>query len=79
VDPGSHVGSGAGEQLGAQADAQSVDALTEPRPGGGAGPSSDVLSAGSWPPMTSRSSAASATVVAKGPIWSRELAKATRP
>ena len=31
----------------------------------------DVESIGSWPPMTSSTSAASATVVANGPIWSR--------
>jgi hypothetical protein len=39
----------------------------------------DVESAGSCPPMTSVTRAASATVVVNGPIWSRLLAKATRP
>ncbi len=37
----------------------------------GAGSGIDVESSGSWPAMTSSSSAASATVVANGPIWSR--------
>ena len=45
----------------------------------GVGRLSDVESAGSWPPITSKSRAASATVVAIGPIWSSELAKATSP
>ena len=45
----------------------------------GAGRLSEVESHGSWPPITSNRSAASATVVAMGPIWSSELAKATRP
>ena len=38
-----------------------------------------VESSRSWPAMTSRSSAASATVVANGPTWSSELANATSP
>ncbi len=45
----------------------------------GAAPGREVESQGSWPEMTSSNAAASATVPAKGPIWSRELAKATRP
>ncbi len=45
----------------------------------GAGRSSDVESIGSCPAITSSPSAASATVVAKGPIWSSELAKAMSP
>ena len=39
----------------------------------------EVESIGSWPAITSSSAAASATVVANGPIWSRLDAKATRP
>ncbi len=38
-----------------------------------------MLSNGSCPAKTSKSSAASSTVVANGPIWSSELAKATSP
>jgi hypothetical protein len=38
-----------------------------------------VLSSGSCPPMTSSISAASATLLVNGPIWSRLLANATRP
>ena len=45
----------------------------------GAGRGIDVESAGSWPAMTSVTRAASATVWVNGPIWSRLLAKATRP
>ena len=39
----------------------------------------EVESRGSWPPITSKRRAASATDVANGPIWSSELAKATSP
>ena len=39
----------------------------------------DVASRGSWPAIASSRSAASATVVANGPIWSSEDAKATSP
>ena len=39
----------------------------------------DVASFGSCPAITSNSVAASATVRAKGPIWSSDEAKATRP
>ncbi len=45
----------------------------------GVGRWSDVESSGSWPPITSKSRAASATVRAKGPIWSSDEAKATSP
>ncbi len=45
----------------------------------GDGSGIDVVSHGSWPPMTSSASAASATVVANGPIWSRLDANATSP
>jgi hypothetical protein len=40
---------------------------------------SEVLSSGSCPAIASYSNAASSTVVAKGPIWSSELANATSP
>ena len=50
---------------------------TERRSGAGRG--IDVESPGSWPPITSRARAASATVVANGPIWSRLEANATSP
>ena len=46
---------------------------------GSGGDGNEVLSSGSCPARTSKSSAASSTVVAKGPIWSSELAKATNP
>ena len=39
----------------------------------------DVESRRSWPPMTSSTSAESATVRENGPIWSRLEAKATSP
>ena len=39
----------------------------------------DVESSGSWPASTSYSSAASATLRARGPIWSSELANAISP
>ncbi len=45
----------------------------------GAASAIDVESHGSCPPTTSSSWAASATVVANGPIWSRDDAKATSP
>ena len=45
----------------------------------GTGRSTDVESSGSWPAITSSSSAASSAVRANGPIWSRLLAKATSP
>ena len=45
----------------------------------GAGRGIDVESFGSWPAITSVTRAASATVRVNGPIWSRLLAKATRP
>ena len=56
----------------------SAPPCTEARVGSGAD-GSDVLSRGSCPARTSKRSAASSTVVANGPIWSSELAKATRP
>src|SRR4051795_4602667 len=46
---------------------------------GGTGCGIDVESAGSWPAMTSCSSAASMTVRAHGPAWSRLLENATSP
>ena len=46
---------------------------------GSYGDAIDVESIGSCPAMTSSSSAASLTDVANGPIWSSELANATRP
>jgi hypothetical protein len=39
----------------------------------------DVESRGSWPAMRLSARAQSRTSRAKGPIWSRELAKATSP
>ena len=45
----------------------------------GAGRGIEVESAGSWPPITSSATAASATEVANGPIWSRLEAKAISP
>ena len=45
----------------------------------GVGRLSEVESSGSWPPMASNSSAASATDPANGPIWSSDEAKATSP
>ena len=45
----------------------------------GAGDGMEVESSGSCPPMTSSSNAASCTVVANGPIWSSDDAKATSP
>ena len=45
----------------------------------GAGSWTDVESRGSWPAMTSRNAALSATVAENGPIWSRLLAKAMSP
>ena len=45
----------------------------------GTGASMDVESIGSWPAITSCSSAASSTVRAHGPPWSSEEEKATRP
>ena len=39
----------------------------------------DVESRGSWPAMALRTTALSVTSFVIGPIWSRELAKATRP
>ena len=80
VEPGQHVGVDAVAQLGDDADPQAVDAVVERRPrSAGAGPGIEVESVGSWPPITSSSAAASATVVANGPIWSRVDAKATSP
>ena len=46
---------------------------------GGTGASIDVESHGSWPDITSCSSAASSTVRASGPGVSSEEAKATTP
>jgi hypothetical protein len=45
----------------------------------GTGASIEVESSGSYPPITSCSSAASSTVRAQGPPWSSDDAQATRP
>src|SRR5262245_40966724 len=53
--------------------------LPRSAPYSGTGLSTEVESMGSCPEMTCRRRAASSTFQAKGPIWSREEAKATRP
>jgi hypothetical protein len=68
-----------GRELGDEPDAQPGHPLVERRRDRRAARSIDVESIGSWPAMTSSSTAASATLVANGPIWSRLLAKAMRP
>ena len=45
----------------------------------GTGKEELVESSGSWPQTTEAARARSSTLRAKGPIWSREEAKATRP
>ena len=67
-------------QLLDDADAQALDAALElGRAAAARGAAIDVESHGSCPPITSSSSAASATDAANGPIWSSDDANAIEP
>ena len=80
ADSGSDLGIRTFDQLFHHPDADTFDSAVAHRPqSAGDGLSSDVESRGSCPAITSNTSAASATEVVIGPIWSRELANATSP
>ena len=80
VEAGAHAGLDAGRQVLARG-CPRAGRRAAPRPGSatGSGSATLVASFGSWPTMCCSSRAQSYTERVSGPIWSSELAKATRP